>query len=95
MTDNVKGLLADPYRSIKLPNLVREALYNAHTDNIRDEEDVRYGTGVIVGVVSMVTAVNECGVADAIGAVRGILAGQQQKVDRRCIPGCWRELWPT
>ena len=30
-----------------------------------------------------------------IGAVRGILAGQRQPVDCRCIPACWRELWPT
>lgn len=95
MTENAKGPLADPYRSIKLPHLIRDALYNAHRDNIRDEKDVRYGTGVIVGVVSMVMAVNECDIADAIGAVRGILAGKQQKIDRRCIPDCWRELWPT
>ena len=63
--------MPDPYRSIKLPHLVRDALYNAHTDNFRHEMDVRYRTGVIVGVVSMVMAVNECNLADAIGAVRG------------------------
>lgn len=87
--------MTDPYCSIKLPHLVRDALYNAHMDNIRDEMDVRHGTGVIVGVISMVMAVNECNLADAIGAVRGILAGKQQQVDCRCIPDSWRELWPT
>jgi hypothetical protein len=87
--------VTDPYRSIKLPHLVRETLFNSHTDNIRDEKDVRYGTGVIVGVISMVMAVNDCDLADAIAAVRGVLAGQQQQVDRRCIPDCWRALWPT
>ena len=58
-------------------------------------KDVRYGTGVIVGIISMTMAVNDCDLAYAIGAVRGVLVGQQQKVDRRCIPDCWRELWPT
>jgi len=72
---------------IKWPVVLKDALHNASSSNIKDEQDAAYGRGIVIGATAALMAVTGLAWSDAYPLIKEQFPGD---IAESCLPDAWK-----